>query len=171
MMLLRWQPFQEVEAIQHQVDQVFDELTNVANGYRTAWFPAIELKEDADSLTLKALLPGIPQEDLDIQVTRKAVMIAGEYRKTEEENPNHRYYRSEFNYGKFRRVVALPIEVDNAQASAKLENGILTLTLPKTREALNRVVKVSLTQGQPKAEPVEALDTTATPAVEQTPAG
>ncbi len=102
----------------------------------------MEIREQPEALTVRALLPGIRREDLDIQVTRESVLIAGEYHKDAETTEG--YNRSEFTYGKFRRVVALPMPVDNSNVQANLEHGVLTLTLPKAPEVINRVVKVNL---------------------------
>jgi len=140
MVVMRWQPIVEFGTLQRQIDQLFDDLSG--NGHSTAWVPSVEVKESPEALIVKALLPGLRQEDLDIQVTRESVLIAGEYRKDTAEAQG--YTRSEFNYGKFRRVVALPLPVDNTNVQATLEHGVLTLTLPKAPEVINRVVKVTL---------------------------
>lgn len=152
MAVMRWQPIVELGTLQRQLDQVFDELAPgnsrpspvLRTHTRTTWVPPVELKESSESLTLRALLPGIHQDDLDIQVTRESVLLAGEHRP-DPTTPNAKLHdRSEFNYGKFRRVIALPIAIDNTNVTAKLEHGVLTLTLPKAPEVLNRIVKVSL---------------------------
>ncbi len=140
MVVMRWQPIVEFGTLQRQLDQLFDDLST--NGQRTAWVPPMEVKESPEALIVKALLPGLRQDDLDIQVTRESVLIAGEYHK--DTNATEGYNRSEFTYGKFRRVVALPMPVDNTNVQANLEHGVLTLTLPKAPEVINRVVKVNL---------------------------
>lgn len=143
MMLMRWQPFDEIENLRRQIDQVFDELKAPSNKQSETWTPAIELQDSPENLILRAQLPGIDRKDLDIQVTREAVLIAGERRY----GPSHQdqgYFRSEFRYGKFHRVVPLPIPVQHDQASADFKDGILTLTLPKDEKERNRVVKLNL---------------------------
>lgn len=143
MMLMRWQPFQEVETLRRQLDQVFDELKGFSNERSETWTPAIELQDSADNLLLRAQLPGIDRKDLDIQVTREAVLIAGE-RRYEQHNKDQGYFRSEFRYGKFHRVVQLPLPVQNDKVSAEYKDGILTLTLPKLEKDRNRVFKINL---------------------------
>jgi len=148
MALIRWQPWQEMETLRRQFDQLFYDLAPVQpNGEastRNTWAPAIELKSNDTELILRAELPGIAAENLDIQVTREAVAIAGEYRSETKSEENH-IVRSEFRYGSFRRVVPLPVEVQNDQVKAEFGDGVLTLTLPKIQATRPNVVKVNLT--------------------------
>ena len=149
MTLIRWQPWQDIETLRRQFDDLFDEIAPVPrvlpkNSGRT-WSPAIELKATTEAVVLRAELPGINPEDLDIQVTQEAVSISGEY-KTEmrTEDQEHHLYRSEFRYGSFHRVIPLPVAVQNDQAKAEFKDGILTLTLPKIEAEKPKVVKVNL---------------------------
>lgn len=144
MALIRWQPFQEMESLRRQMDQMFDEMVAVNHQTQLTWKPAVELQDTAENIILRAEIPGVEGKDLDIQVTRKAVAIAGEHRyekKAEEKG----FFRTEFRYGKFQRVVNLPVAVQNDQVKAEFKDGILTLTLPKVAEASHKVVKVNLT--------------------------
>ncbi|MBW4518199.1 MAG: Hsp20/alpha crystallin family protein [Scytolyngbya sp. HA4215-MV1] len=142
MMIRYWQPFRQIETLRHQLDQVFDELTHTTNS-QTEWMPAVELKDAGDHLVLKAQLPGMTAKDLDVQVMREAVALSGEHRY-EQKSEEKGYFHSEFRYGKFQRVIPLPIAVQNDQVQADFKDGILTLTLPKVAEARNQVFKVNL---------------------------
>src|SRR4028118_1526690 len=145
MALIRWQPFQEMETLRRQMDQMFDEMTGLNHPQQVSWQPAIELQDTNENVVLRAELPGIEGKDLDVRVTREAVAISGEHRyekKTEEKG----FFRSEFRYGKFQRVIPLPVAVQNDQVKADFTNGILTLSLPKVEAAKNRVVKLNLAQ-------------------------
>ncbi len=157
MLTRRWHPFRDIELLRRQFDQMFDDLTHLESGVPFAQVPAIELQDNGNELILKAQLPGLTAENLDIQATREAVAIAGEYRQ-EEKTEEKGYLRSEFRYGKFRRLVPLPTPIRNEEVKATYKNGVLTLTLPKTEEARNRVVKVNLAgelpQGEVVTEPV-----------------
>lgn len=148
MALIRWQPWQEMETLRRQFDQLFYDLAPVQREgeatVRPTWAPAIELKGNDTELILKAELPGITADNLDIQVTREAVAIAGEYKSETKSEENH-IVRSEFRYGSFRRVVPLPVEVQNDQVKAEFVDGVLTLTLPKVQATRPNVVKVNLT--------------------------
>lgn len=142
-MLVRyWQPIREMETLRRQFDRVFDEL--IATN-ESAWSPAIELHDKGDSIELRAQLPGLDAKDIDIQVSREAVAIVGEYRQSSQ-SENHSLVNSEFRYGKFHRVVALPVAVINDQVKADYKDGILTLTLPKVTEVRNTVVKLNLAE-------------------------
>lgn len=107
-------------------------------------------------MVFHAQLPGVTAKNLDIQVTRDAVAIAGE-RQRQHQFENANYLHSEFRYGKFQRVVNLPVAVQNDKVQADFRDGILTLTLPKVEEVRNCVVKINL--GEATAD--QSIDTTA----------
>jgi HSP20 family protein len=146
MSLLRWQPWQEIDAIQRQLDQAFDELAHDAvfkSVNSVIRVPAIELTSTENAVVLKAELPGIDAEDLNIEVTRDAVSLKGEYRQ-ETKDEHHQVYRTELRYGSFHRIIPLPVEVNNTAATAEFKQGVLTLTLPKLQEIKPQAVKVSI---------------------------
>lgn len=151
MALIRWQPFQEIETLRRQMDQVFDELSGSNQQLETFWQPAVELKDTEDNLIVRVEIPGVEAQDLDVQVTRGSVAIRGEYRR--EQQAQRGLFRSEFRYGKFQRVVGLPVAVQNDQVQAEFKNGVLTLTLPKVTEARRKVVKVNITDHTAAQEP------------------
>lgn len=144
MRLVRWQPFQEMDTLRRQMEQVFDDLAQIHREPSvTHWTPAIELQDAENNLVLRAEIPGIEAKDLEIQVARDSVSLAGEHRiekHTEEEG----FFRTEFRYGKFQRTIPLPVPIENDQVQAEFKNGILTLTLPKAEEVRRKVVKINL---------------------------
>ncbi len=145
MALIRWQPFQEMETLRRQMDQMFDELAGFQRGESAnlTWKPAVELEDAGERLILRAEIPGVEAKDLDIDVSRDAVAIRGENRY-EKKIEDQGFFRSEFRYGKFERVIPLPVEIENEQVQAEFKNGILTLNLPKVEAARHRVVKVNV---------------------------
>ncbi len=143
MALIRWQPFQEIETLRRQMDSIFDEMTTAQRSPQMTWKPAVELKDTEESVILRVEIPGVEGKDLDIRVTREAVAIAGEHRY-EKKAEDKGLFRTEFRYGKFQRVIPLPVAVQNDQVQAEFKDGILTLTLPKVTEARRQVVKVNL---------------------------
>ena len=152
MSLIRWQPWQEVETLSRQLDQLFADFTPVsrtaspvARPVSRTWTPAIELKDADTEFVLRAELPGIDAKDLDIQVTSEAVSLSAEHR-SETKHEDGKFFRSEFRYGSFRRVIPLPVAIRNDQVKADFTDGILTLTLPKVVNDRPEVVKVSLTE-------------------------
>ncbi len=142
MALIRWQPYQEIQTVRRQIEQTFNELASV-NRDQMNWKPAVELRDTEDSLILRVEIPGVEGKNLDVRVTREAVAITGEHRY-EKKAGERGYYHTEFRYGKFQRVVALPVAVQNDQVQAEFKDGILTLTLPKVSEARHKVVKLNL---------------------------
>ena len=146
-MLARYNPWQEFNSLQRQVNRLFDEalspLTEIERG--NARFPAAEFHETADAIHLKLEVPGIEAKDLDVQVTENAVAISGE-RKSEKKIEDNGHTVSEFHYGKFQRVIPLNARVENTKVTAEYKDGILNLILPKTTQEKNKVVKVNLEQ-------------------------
>ncbi len=104
-------------------------------------FPLLNLTEDKDKYYLRAELPGIKSEELDIQVTGKTVSISGE-RKISEEDSEAKYHRKEREAGRFSRVISLPGEIDAGKAEAALTDGILTITIPKAEAAKPRQIAI-----------------------------
>ncbi|MEL6461799.1 MAG: Hsp20/alpha crystallin family protein [Cyanobacteria bacterium J06621_15] len=134
MTIARYNPWAEMNTLQSQLDRLFDDLQTPA--FRS---PAAELTETEDTLYLRLELPGIEEKDLDIEVTAEAVKVIAE-RKTEQKEDT----RSEFYYGKYQRVIPLKTRIKNTNVTAEYKDGILNLTLPKSEEEKNKVVKVSL---------------------------
>ncbi len=161
MMIRRWQPIDAMETLRRQIDQVFDEFKDLSNERSLPWVPAIELQDTPENLILRALLPGVDRNDNDIHVTREAVSIAGE-RRYPKGAEDRGYFRSEWSYGKFHRVVALPLPVQHERASANFCDGILTLTLPKSEEYRHRVVKINLGE-MASATPTTTLEAASEP--------
>jgi len=139
MALVRWNPYADFNTLRRQMDHLFDEVTGYSQYEASQWKPAVEFQDEGDFFTLKAQLPGLKAEDVDISVMRDRVSISGEYRQEHKDKT-----RSEFYYGKFERTIGLPIAIQNDKVKADYTDGILTLTLPKVEEAVNRVVKVNL---------------------------
>ena len=166
MALIRWQPFQEMETLRRQMDQLFDEMLTAKRDPIT-WKPAVELQDTEDNVILRAEIPGVEGKDLNIRVAQQVVAISGEHR-FENKTEDNGYFRYEFRYGKFQRVIPLPVAVQNDSVQAEFKDGILTLTLPKVAEARNKVVTVNLADNTAATpEPAaEANNTEATQAAE-----
>lgn len=148
MALVRYNPWQEMNSLQRQLNRLFDDALTPANWNafdNLAKIPAAELTETDEALHLKLEVPGMSAKDLDIQVMADRVAISGE-RKSETKSEENGRTRSEFRYGKFQRVIPLPARIQNTNVTADYKDGILNLTLPKSEEEKNKVVKVNLLQ-------------------------
>ncbi len=142
----------EFNNLRQQMDKLFDDIVHeqphlgilASKTGETPWSPAIELQETETELLLKAQLPGIKPENLDIQVSENAVFLSGE--QQEETKTNEKgVFRSEFHYGQFKRVIPLPAAIKREQVKAEMVSGLLTLTMLKTTPALPNLIKVPLT--------------------------
>ena len=111
-------------------------------GEWSAFSPQVDVTETEDEIKVSAELPGLDQEDIDVSLSNGTLLIRGEKREEKEEK-GESYYRSERAYGAFRRDIPLPSAVDVEQVDAVFEQGVLTVTLPKTEEA--RAKKVTVT--------------------------
>lgn len=134
--------FNDVERVRRQMDRLFDAFGGQSMDYRSAGvFPAVNLTEDAGHYYLRAELPGIKSEDLDIQMTHNNLSISGE-RKSDKPAEGAKYHRREREAGKFSRAISLPGEVDADQVKASMTNGILTVTIPKAEKVKPRQITV-----------------------------
>lgn len=147
MSLIRWEPFREVETLQREMNRLFNSLvpTTFGNGEREglAHIPAAEMTEADDAIHLKLEVPGLEAKDINIEVTADSVSINGE-RKSETKSEEGGITRTEFRYGRFHRIIPLPVRVENTNVTAQYQNGILNLTLPKAEDEKNKVVKVNI---------------------------
>jgi HSP20 family protein len=149
MTLVRWAPFRELGNLQREMNQLFDTLTPTNDGLNSglnnglAFMPAAEIQETPEIIQLRIEVPGLEAKDLDVQVTAEAVSISGE-RKSETKTEEKGVTRSEFRYGKFRRVIPLPSRIHNDKVEAEYKDGILNLVLPKVEAEKNKIVKLNL---------------------------
>ncbi len=142
MTLIRWDPFAEVLGLRRTVDRV-------SNGFPTPrlWqggievvFP-IDLSETDEAVVVRAVLPGIRPDDVDISISGRVLTVKGEA-KFDEKTEQESYYRHEIRYGNFYRTIPLPTKVDPEHADAEFENGVLTVTLPKAADVRPKTIKV-----------------------------
>ncbi|HEY9700745.1 MAG TPA: Hsp20/alpha crystallin family protein [Trichocoleus sp.] len=144
MALIHWQPFQEIEGLQRDMNRLFDRfITTDGDRIHTAFAPKVEMQETSDAIHLKVEIPGIDVKDIDVQVSAEAVSISGE-RKEETKTEDRGMIRTEFRYGQFQRVIPLPARIENTNVQADYKNGVLQLTLPKASAEKNKVVKVNI---------------------------
>lgn len=144
MALIRWQPFQELDSLQRDMNRLFDRISTThtdSNGF--AFVPAAELQETSEAIHLSLELPGMNASDLDVQVSADSVLVSGE-RKEETKTEEQGMTRTEFRYGRFQRTIPLPARIQNTNVQAEYKDGVLKLMLLKAEEEKNKVVKVSL---------------------------
>lgn len=140
-----WSGFQGLAQLRDEMDRLFEfpfgEVTN--QRFFNEWAPSIDLYEDKDNLFVKAELPGMTRENIDVSLHDGALTITGE-RKNEHKGTEGVVHRTERFYGKFQRTVTLPSLVNAEQVKAQYIDGILTITLPKAEAAKPRQIEVKV---------------------------
>ena len=145
--LIPWRPFSELEEMERRFQDIFGRsfLPSVWRRIPTmemGWAPAIEVFEKEDKFVVKAELPGMTEEDIDISVVGDTLTIKGE-RKAESEVKEEDYYCCERSYGSFSRSIAVPSNVDAKKIEASYEDGVLEVSLPKAPEVKPKKIAVS----------------------------
>ena len=133
----RWEPFRDMVTLREAMDRLFEESIvrpqegseSTASGQSLA----VDVYEKDDALVVKAAVPGVKPEELDINITGDVLNIKGAV-KEDQEVKDENYHRREFRYGAFCRSLRLPVEVDVDKAEALFKDGVLMLTLPKPEE-------------------------------------
>jgi HSP20 family protein len=135
-MSLQQDPLSNLRLFEHAVTHMMSEP-------RTSrpWSPAVDIMETENELTVKADLPDVRLEDIDVRVENQTLSIKGE-RRFEENSTGKGYHRIERSYGRFMRSFAVPNSVDTEKVSAGYKDGVLTVSLPKKEAAKARQVKV-----------------------------
>ena len=143
MALIRLEPFREMDSLQREMNRLFDSLSpTIQSENGKTYIPPAEITETAEAILLKLEIPGMEAKDIDIQATVNSVSVSGERKSVSRTDaPNKK--RSEFRYGAFRRVIPLPIRIQNTKVNAEYKDGILHLNLPKAESEKTKVVKVN----------------------------
>ena len=146
--LVRWEPFRELINMRDRMDRLFQDYPGRSWPEEEAlakdiWNPPVDVFETKDSLVLKADLPQVNKEDVDISVDGNLLTIRGE-RKREKEVNEKDYYRMERSYGTFSRSFTLPGTVNAEKIEASFEGGVLSVTLPKKEESKPKQIKVKV---------------------------
>ena len=148
MAIIRWREkpmslFPEFDRLQKEMDGLYSTFFRPEESGVTlsGVFPPLNVTQDEHNLYVKAELPGIKAEDIDISVTGENLTIKGK-RETIEEDEKVNYHRREREEGHFRRIITLPIKVETGKVEATSKNGILTITLPKAEEAKLKKITV-----------------------------
>ena len=138
-----------VFSLRRDVNRIFDDFWRRFDQPFTAFGrfdgagPRTDITETEHALEVSVELPGIDQKEIDIALNDNALTIKGE-KKSEQQQSKKGYYLSERSYGSFYRSIPLPSGIDPDKANAEFKNGVLTITLPKTPEALSRVKKIEV---------------------------
>jgi HSP20 family protein len=142
--LNRWEHFTGSSGLESQVNRMFNELLGRSQESNlTSWAPAVDIFENEHELIVKADLPDVKPEELDIRVENNILTIRGE-RKFEKKVDEKNYLRVERSYGSFARSFSLSNTVNSEAIKADYKDGVLTLTIPKREEAKPKQIKVNV---------------------------
>jgi len=132
---LAWPTFGRLTSLQDELDRLFESPLQ-------AWAPALDVQEDKDGFTIRAELPGLKREDIEVSLQDGVLVIAGE-RKAEAVKEDTEVHRQERYFGRFSRALTLPTAVSGDQVKAAYKDGILTVTLPKAEQAKPKSITIS----------------------------
>ena len=138
MAIIRWDPFREMTQVQNQFNRLVDQ---VWGGRQESWLPAVDVFDTKDAVVLKAELPGMKVDDIQIEVDDNVLTIKGE-RTFVDSVDESRYYRVERRYGAFQRSLALPQGVKADEIRATYEDGVLEVTVPKSEAEKPKRIEV-----------------------------
>jgi HSP20 family protein len=141
MSVSRWDPFQDLLALQDEMNQVFGRARQGQAGTGRVWAPALDISERKDAYVVTVEVPGVSPDDLDITLEDGLLTIQGE-RQFTSESSEHQYHRVERRYGAFRRSITLPSQVQADAIEASFENGVLEVIVPKAEEAKPKKISV-----------------------------
>ena len=148
-------PFQEMGKRFEEMEKRFEDFSRRPFPLLPSWWPRLRLPEieevppsmdiftEGDDVVVKAELPGMKKEDIDVSLTKDTITISGD-KKKEEKIEKKDYYSFERSYGSFKRSFSLPAEVQTEKASAKFKDGLLEIRIPKTEEAKKKEKKVMI---------------------------
>ena len=140
----RWNDtFEELERMKQEMERMYQYPTMKIFREPTAGvFPAINITEETDNYYVRAELPGIKADDLELSIANNTLTIEGE-RKSGPEDENAKYHRREREAGKFSRKIILPAQIDATKADAKCNDGLLTIVLPKAESAKPKKITIT----------------------------
>jgi HSP20 family protein len=154
MTVVRWEPLREFSTLQNEMNRlfntVFDGPAPGANGsHLRRWMPPMDLVESGDHFVLRADLPGVAEEDVNVELEDTTLTISGE-RKAEHESRDEGYYRVERAFGAFSRSLQLPKGIDPEGVIASFDRGVLEVRIPKPEERKPR--RIAIGDGQKRIE-------------------
>jgi len=145
--LVRWEPFSGLDRMHSRINEFFDEAFGRSLGYQpsvaTAWYPPVDILESKDAYLIRAELPGMKKEDINLEFTDGVVTLSGE-RKLEEPAAGVEYHRAERVTGKFVRSFHLPKTIKQDEMKATYRDGILELHVPKADEVKPKQIAINV---------------------------
>lgn len=146
MAVIRWDPTRDLSMLQGEMNRLFNSVFDSPTGNGQAatrrWIPAMDLLEEEDHLVLRADLPGLSEDDINIELQEGVLTITGE-RRLENREKQDGYFRVERAHGNFARALQLPDGIDPDAITAEFDRGVLEVRIPKPEERKPRRVSIS----------------------------
>ncbi len=139
--LIRWEPEREMMTLREAMNHLFDEAFTPMSMMRGVGAPSVDLYQTDDEIVVRASLPGMKADDVQISITGDLLTIKGEF-KEKQDKKEKSYHLREHRYGSFERTLSLPSLVESDKAHADFEDGILTITLPKSEATKPKTITV-----------------------------
>jgi HSP20 family protein len=146
MAITRWDPFRELNLLNHRLSRVFADAHRAGDDVMTtgAWLPPVDIFANGQhELVIKAELPGLERNEIALTIENSTLTLKGE-KKSASDVRDEQYHRIERTYGSFSRTFALPPTVDSTKVAAEFKNGVLTIRLPLREEAKPKQIKVDV---------------------------
>ena len=148
MTIVRWEPLRELSTLQNEVNRLFNTVfdtpaTGGSTGSLRRWMPAMDLVETQDHFVLRADLPGLTEQDVNIELEDNVLTVSGE-RRAEHEDQKEGYHRVERAFGSFSRTLTLPKGVDAEAISASFDKGVLEVRVPKPEARKPRRISIAV---------------------------
>ena len=146
MEIVPWKPFGELSSFRKELDRLWNLAAGESPFTKTLsemWQPTVDISETNDSLVVKAELPGLETEDVNVSISGDILTIKGE-KKTEDEQKDEHYHCVERYSGSFQRVFQLPSGVKADEVKATFDKGVLKVTLPKVEEAKKKEIEIEV---------------------------
>ncbi len=139
----RWDPFREMAELRATMERLLNETRNLplVDAEETVWMLPLDVSENEDAYIVKASIPGVNPDDIDITLVDNVLTIKAEI-KEEKDIEEAKYHLRERRFGVFSRSITLPTAVDADKVEAVYEHGVLTLTIPKAEEVKARKIEV-----------------------------
>ncbi len=137
-------PFNQINRIRDEIFRIFEDPFGFAatpSALFEGWTPPVDVYEERDKITVRAELPGMKKEDIEVTVVGDNLTISGE-RKHEDEKREGEIYRSERYVGRFQRSITLPTEVDPNKVQATYKDGLLTVSVNKSEQAKRKQIEI-----------------------------
>jgi len=156
MAIVRWEPLREFSTLQNEMNRLFNTVFDTPapagnGGTLRRWLPPMDLVETTDHFVLRADLPGLGEDDVNIEVEDRVLTVSGE-RKAEHESTQDGYHRVERAFGAFSRSLTLPEGIDPDSVAATFDRGVLEIRIPKPEQRKPRKVSIGVGGAQKTIE-------------------